>query len=319
MTNTYRQLTLDQRYQIQSDKAAGFSASQTANRIGCHRSTVYREFTRCPGPYYGARRAQKASDLRRTCAYKQTKFNDQLWAAVTRSIERQLSPEMIACRMPLEGILDGVSTTTLYRWLRWDHQQGGTVHQHLQRAFKPYKRAYGLKRWRNRYKDNRSIHDRPRSANGRRRLGDWEGDTMYGKQGHLVTLVDRRSRYFLVRRIPLRTKTATAKAVISMLKAQPARTLTLDNGVEFADHKRIEEKSSTKVYFADPYASWQRGSNENANGRLRRWIHRSVDLSKLTSQKLRRIVERMNNQPRKCLGWKTPYEVHNNVSVAVIV
>lgn len=142
---------------------------------------------------------------------------------------------------------------------------------------------------------------------------------MYGKKGHLVTLVDRRSRYFMARRIPLRTKVETARAVISMLKAQPGRTLTLDNGVEFADHKRIEKEASTKIYFADPYASWQRGSNENSNGRLRRWIPRSIDLSAFTSQKIRRIIERMNNQPRKCLGWKTPYEVHHNASVSVIV
>lgn len=319
MTNTYRQLTLDQRYQIQSDKAAGFSPAETAERIGCHRSTVYRELRRCPGATYSARRAQKASDLRRTYAYKHTKFNEKLWARIARNVERQLSPEMIACRMPLEGISDGVSTSTLYRWLRWDYQQGGMVHQHLQRAFKPYKRAYGLKRWRNRYEGNRSIHDRPKKANTRSRLGDWEGDTMYGKQGHLVTLVDRRSRFVLARRIPLRTKTETARAVLDMLKNQPGRTLTLDNGVEFADHRRIEEKGSTKIYFADPYASWQRGSNENANGRLRRWVPRSTDLSKLTPQKLRRITERMNNQPRKCLEWRTPYEVHHNVRVAVIL
>jgi len=104
-----------------------------------------------------------------------------------------------------------------------------------------------------------------------------------------------------------------------MLKTQAGRTLTLDNGVEFADHKRIEKQSSTKVYFADPYASWQRGSSENADGRLRRWIPRPVDLSKLTLQKLRRIIEKMNNQPRKSLDWKTPYEVHHNLCVAVIV
>jgi transposase, IS30 family len=95
MTNTYRQLTLDQRYQIQSDKAAGFSATETANRIGCHRSTVYRELKRCPGSSYGARRAQKASDLRRTCAYKHTKFSNQLWVRICRNIEAELSPEVI--------------------------------------------------------------------------------------------------------------------------------------------------------------------------------------------------------------------------------
>jgi len=142
---------------------------------------------------------------------------------------------------------------------------------------------------------------------------------MYGKQGHLVKLVDRRSRYFMARRIRLRTKAETSTAVISTLKAQRGQTLTLDNDVEFADHKRIEEKTSSKVYFADPYASWQLASDENSNGRLRRWIARSTDISAFTSQKLRRIIERMNNQPRKCLGWKTPYEVHHHVSVAVIV
>jgi transposase, IS30 family len=99
--------------------------------------------------------------------------------------------------------------------------------------------------------------------------------------------IDRRSRFFLALHIPVRTKTATAKAVIGMLKAQTGRTLTLDNGVESADHKRIEE----------PYASWQRGSNENANGRLRHWIPRSADLRNLAAQKLLRIVERINEQP----------------------
>jgi len=319
MTNTYRQLTLEQRYQIQSDLAAGFSVAETAQRIGCHRSTVYRELQRCPGRAYGARRAQNASTARRMAAYKHSKFDAQLWATVCRQVERKLSPEMIAGRMSLEQVSHRVSSATLYRWLHWDHAQGGSVHQHLQRAFKPYKRSYGLKRWRSRYDGCRSIHDRPTEANDRERLGDWEGDTMYGKQGHLVTLVDRQSRYLLARRIPLRTKVITANAVIDMLRNQPKETLTLDNGVEFADHERIEKKAEATIFFADPYASWQRGSNENANGRLRRFVPRSMDLSQLSSQKLRRIVQKMNHQPRKCLGWKTPHEVYHNVSVAVIV
>ncbi len=142
---------------------------------------------------------------------------------------------------------------------------------------------------------------------------------MYGKQGHLVTLVDRHSRYLLARRIPLRTKAITANAVIDMLREQPRNTLTFDNGVEFADHERIAQKTETVVFFADPYASWQCGSNENTNGRLRCFVPRSMDLSQLSSQKLRPIVQKMNHQPRKCLGWKTPHEVHHNVSVAVIV
>jgi len=123
----------------------------------------------------------------------------------------------------------------------------------------------------------------------------------------LVTLLDRRS------------KQPTAEAMINMLDKQPCHTLTLDNGVEFADHRVIAKRANINIYFADYYASWQRGSNENANGRLRRFIPRSMDLSTLSAQKLRRIVERLNKQPRKCLDWKSPYELYNNVSVALIV
>ena len=134
-----------------------------------------------------------------------------------------------------------------------------------------------------------------------------------------MTLVDRCSRYFQARKVPIRTKKYTADSVTRMLRGHPAYTLTLDNGVEFADHQKIERRTGATVYFADPYASWQRASNENANGRLRRFVPRSTNLAKLSHQKLRRLVERLNMQPRKCLGWKTPYEVHFRVSVALIM
>lgn len=104
-----------------------------------------------------------------------------------------------------------------------------------------------------------------------------------------------------------------------MLRGQPRHTLTVDNGVEFTGHAGIEHRGNLSVYFAVRFASWQRGSNENANERLRRFLPRKTDLSKLSSQKLRRILERMNMQPRKCLGCKTPYEVHYDMSVALIV
>lgn len=136
----------------------------------------------------------------------------------------------------------------------------------------------------------------------------------YGKQGHLVTLVDRRSRYFLARRIPVRTKAATAKAVISMLKGQPGQRLTLNNGIEFADYGRIEKKSLTTVYFADPYASWQRGSNENANGRLRRWIPRfgRSELPHITG-----ASSDPGTHEQSAAKVPTPYEVPHKVSVSV--
>jgi len=319
MSTTYRQLTLEQRYQIQSDLAAGFSVTQTAARACCHRSTVYRELKRCPGSTYRANMAQQASQQRRSNAAKHSKYSLDLWRIITAALKRSFSPAMISHRLRLECHRLSISTATLYRWLRWDWQHGGKWYLHLQRAMRPHRRAYGQRSWRSRYDDHRSIHDRPMSAQSRSRLGDWEGDTMYGKQGHLVTLVDRNSRFLLAKKIALRTKKLTTKAVVKMLKAQPGHTLTLDNGVEFADHKLIEKSADIEVYFADPYASWQRGSNENANGRLRRFIPRSADLANYSSQKLRRTVERLNHQPRKCLGWRSSYEVYYGVSVALMM
>lgn len=319
MSTTYRQLTLAQRYQIQSDLAAGFSVTETATRLACHRSTVYRELKRCPGSGYQANKAQQASQHRRRNAAKHSKFSLDLWRCIRQALKRSFSPAMISHRLHLESSRLSVSTATVYRWLRWDWQHGGSWYCYLQRAMRPYRRTYGQRSWRSRYDDHRSIHERPVSAQERGRLGDWEGDTMYGKQGHLVTLVDRKSRFVLAKKIALRTKKLTTEAVVEMLKDQPRHTLTLDNGVEFADHKLIEDRTATEVYFADPYASWQRGSNENANGRLRRFIPRSTDLAKYSSQKLRRIVERLNHQPRKCLGWRSSYEVYYGVSVALMM
>ena len=319
MCITYRQLTLEQRYQIQALFTAGISQASIARQIGCHRSTICRELARCPTQRYRARAAQNASDQRRRLAYKYTDYTPALWRLICRGLTHYLSPEMLAHRMQLEQVESAVSTSTIYRWLRWDWANGGQWYQYLQRAYRPYRRRYGNRSWRSRFDDHRSIHDRPDSADQRIRCGDWEGDTVYGKGGHFVTLVDRCSRYFIARKIPLRTKKLTTDRIVKMLRGHPAHTLTLDNGMEFSDHKRIECRAGVTVYFADPYASWQRGSNENTNGRLRRFIPRSTDLTKLSAQKLRRVIELMNNQPRKCLGWRTPHEVYNQVSVALIV
>jgi len=135
-----------------------------------------------------------------------------------------------------------------------------------------------------------SIHERPEVVQVRERLGDWEGDTVYLKGGYLVTLIDRASNYLCARLINKRTKHITSQAIIKMLKDQPVETLTLDNGVEFAKHRDIHTTANIDVYFADNYAPWQRGCNENTNGRLRRYIPHSTQASQLTPQQLRRSV-----------------------------
>ena len=312
MTITYRQLTQTQRYQIQSLIAAGLNQSQIADHLGCHRSTVSRELLRCPSPDYDAQRADEASKARRSNANKYRVLTAQLWGYIRHHLSNHLSPEMISGRLALEQHTYQVSTSSIYRWIHNDWLSGGEVYRDLVRALRPYRRVYGQRRRFDPLGPRTSIHERPEAVQARKRLGDWEGDTVYLKGGYLVTLVDRASNYLRARLINKRNKHVTSQAIIKMLKDQPAQTLTLDNGVEFAKHRDIHTSAKVDVYFADNYASWQRGCNENTNGRLRRYIPRSTQASELTAQQLRRTVERMNNQPRKRLGWKTPFEVYNN-------
>jgi len=315
MCITYRQLTQQQRYQIEGLITAGFNQSQIAVVIGCHRSTISRELSRCPGRRYDAKRADESSELRRRLAYKNTVFNSHLWCFIKDKLSKHLSPEMISGRLELEQHKYQISSSSIYRWVRNDWLSGGQVYQHLLRSLRPYRRAYGKRTTFDPLGPRASIHDRPEVVQARERLGDWEGDTVYLKGGYLVTLVDRAANYLQARLIKKRTKQITYQAIMKMIKNQPARTLTLDNGVEFAEHKRIAKNGNINIYFADLYASWQRGCNENTNGRLRRYIPRSTQASQLTPQQLRRYVEKMNHQPRKRLGWKTPFEVYNNQPV----
>lgn len=314
----YRQLTQGQRYQIQALMEAEHTQSEIALQIGCHKSTISRELNRNSTTHYDARRAEEMTRQRRENATKASKFTAERWELIKRHLKKELSPAMIAYRARHERVDLGVSHETIYRWIREDRSQGGSTDQHLLRAFKPYKRKYATYGGKDRLAGRRPIESRPAGAINRSRLGHWEGDTMYGNKGHVVTLVDRKSRFFAARKVTRKSKRQVNQALTNMINVHQVKTLTLDNGSEFHGYKDVEERTGSTVYFAAPYASWQRGTNENANGILRRWISRATDLTKLSSQAIRRLVEKMNHRPMKCLGWKTPYEVHYKVSVALI-
>jgi IS30 family transposase len=163
-----------------------------------------------------------------------------------------------------------------------------------------------------------SIIGRPAEVETRERLGDWEGDTVHGLGGNIVTLVDRKSGYLSAYSVKRRTRRQVTRAINLLLKGHVANTLTLDNGREFAGHECIARNSQCAVYFADPYSSWQRGSNENANGLLWQYFPKGSDFSKLTVAAVNQAVMKINLRPRKRLGWKTPYEVYAGVSVALM-
>jgi IS30 family transposase len=167
-----------------------------------------------------------------------------------------------------------------------------------------------------------SIKERPDVVEERKRLGDWEADTVLGKKSSyaLVTLVERRSRFTLLKKINNRTAEAAKNAIVHMLKPYPTKTLTItcDNGKEFADHEEIAKKLKADVFFAHAYASWERGTNENTNGLARQYFPKGSDFSKITDKDTLFAETRLNTRPRKCLDIRTPEMVFFNLSPVAV-
>jgi len=319
MTTHYRQLTLEQRYQIEAGLACGMTRCGIAKQLGVHPSTVGREIHRNGAQVtYKAVLADKRSDVRQRGARKFCKPTVWLHAHLPLWLEQGFSPEQIACRLKLEQPDQAVSHEWVYRFIDADKRGGGLLYLHLRHRRKRYRKRYGSHDRRGQLRNRVSITERPAEVETRERLGDWEGDTVHGVGGNLVTLVDRKSGYLSAYPVKRRTRRQVTLAINLQLKGHVVHTLTLDNGKEFAGHERIALKSGCDVYFADPYSSCQRGTNENTNGLLRQYFPKRSDFSKLTVAAVNRVVAQINLRPRKRLGWKTPYEVYAGVSVALM-
>ena len=226
------------------------------------------------------------------------------------------SPEQIASQIR-------ISHETIYRRIYLDRSQGGELYRHLRCQKKRRKRYAGGRDRRGQIIGRRPISERPSHIDARMRVGHWEGDTVIGR-GHkqaIVSLVERKSGYAVIRKVSNKTSDLVSAAIIESLMpiANKVKTITFDNGKEFAEHAKIDKALSSISYFADPYASWQRGSNENFNGLLRQYVPKDRPLSTLTDQELRMIEYELNNRPRERLGFKTPHQVFwdSNKSVAL--
>jgi IS30 family transposase len=239
-------------------------------------------------------------------------------AYVAQRLYDRWSPEQIAGRLahqapaPLQGLT--ISHTTIYRWIWADRQRTGQFRPCLRIARKPRRKPYGKPSRQGQILGKRSIDDRPRQANERRRLGDWEGDTVVGKgrKGFLLTCVDRASRYLIARKVDAcATAPVTDQLRRSLRRLPPHKrhSLTLDNGREFARPKELERQLAMPIYFAHPYHSWERGTNENTNGLLRQYMPKGTDLTQVTSAQLRIYVAQLNHRPRKCLSYRSPFEI----------
>ena len=313
----YTQLTREERYQIYGLLRAGHSPSEIARLIERDKSTIGRELRRNRGRRgYRAHQAQcLAATRRRGCAGNARRFGARHWRLIERLIQWQWSPEQIAGRL---GLLKrfGISPERIYRYVLADKHAGGSLYRHL-RCQRIRKKRYGRPSRQGQMPDRVSIEMRPGIVERRARIGDWELDTVFGK-GHrrcLLSMSERRSRLTLLAKLPRKCARALARASIRLLRKlkRKVHSLTADNGREFAAHKLIAQALKTQFYFAHAYAAWERGTNENANGLLRQYLPKGVDLAPVCSATLRFVMNRLNHRPRKCLGWRTPYEVFFNL------
>ena len=209
-----------------------------------------------------------------------------------------------------------VSVNTIYRAVK-SGRLSFEARKYLRRRGKTYKRKT-RQDGRGHIKDTVSIELRPKEVEQRLDIGNWEIDTVLGKPGTggLVTVVDRKTRLLLAAKIEDKTATTVQAALIRLLKGVECRSLTTDNGKEFARHKEVSAALGVPVYFAHPHSPWERGTNENTNGLIREYLPKGIDFRVVQSDDVLRIVERLNNRPRKCLGFRTPKEAFFNLPVA---
>lgn len=308
---SYTQLTLLQRYQIHAWFKAGLNQTEIAKEIGCHKSTISRELRRNRGKRdYYALLAHLLAAKRRRNSHK-PRISKRTWRLIERYLRLDWSPQQIHGWLKRQRKLT-VSPERIYQHIYADQRRGGTLYRHLRSQKKQRRRYRGYIR-RGQIPNRVSIDERPKIVASKRRLGDWEADTIIGAnhQGALLSFTERKSK--LVRLIKLKDKCASTvcRTAIKLLASVRDRlhTITVDNGKEFCEHEALAAELSCKIYFAHPYASWERGVNENSNGLIRQYFPKKYDFAQITNRAVQRAEARLNNRPRKTLGYRTPNEV----------
>jgi len=316
MGNSYKQLTLAERYQIQSLCELDFSARRIGNRIQRSNKTISRELKRCPPNVYSADAAHIDSLQQRQEAAKFHKRTAPVIRQVKVLLSLGLTPEQISGRMKLESFEGRVSYQTIYRLIRENQWR-----DLLPRKGKRYQQRKGVEAGVRLIPNRVDIDERPEHVDLKVDIGHWEGDTVYGQDGYFVTLTERVSKFFLTVRVKNKTKKLVTKAIIKMLKPYESicGTITFDNGGEFAGHEKIARGLNCDIYFAKPYHSWQRGLNENTNGLLRRFFPKGMKIGKLSKKEIDDAQTLINMRPRKALNYLSPIEFLSGKRVSLML
>jgi transposase, IS30 family len=314
---TYHQLTQEERYRITALRRCRCSRAEIARQLQRHPSTIGRELRRNLTNHDGEYRAEKAhsyATARRRRCRRRARFSAADMAQVARLVRRKFSPEQIVGVWQRTGGLR-ISHETIYRQIRWDKQAGGDLWRHTRILSKFGRKRYRSHDSRGVLPGKRPIGERPLAVELRRRVGHWEGDTVMGSDMHhcVLTLVERKTGYAIIKKLKARTMHQVTHAASRAIRShcRNFKTLTLDNGTEFHDYARLEQRFPLKVYFATPYHSWERGSNENFNGLLRQYLPKGTCMSTVTQHRCNQIADDLNHRPRKRHGFKTPATLYH--------
>lgn len=315
MGKNFTQITSEHRVAIAHLLKAGLSKDKIAKQLGYHRSTVFREIARNKTklgylPFFAelkiSKRRKRAFKLNRDIKLKHFIFS---------CLQEGWSPAAISGRLRLETNGNKkISPETIYAYIYSDHGIRNKYYKLLRRE-RMWRYPKFSRKKRMQIQNRIPIAERSYEANKRLEIGHWEGDLMHfkkGKKTNLITLRERTSRYMVAIKNPSKDANITASNIIERLQKISnylIKSITFDNGSEFARHQEIGKELKAKIYFCEPYKSYQKGSIENGNNELRKWFPRDCDTKLVKPKRIKKYIQALNNRPMKCLGYKTPLEV----------
>jgi IS30 family transposase len=320
MPKGYRHLTYEIRCQLFTLNERNLSLTDIAKELDIHRSTVSRELRRNAGRTgYQFKEAHQLAINRRSAA---SSHKHKMTAEMTELIERKLriqwSPDQISGWIRAQQDIPNISHELIYQYVWKDKREGGCLFKQLRHYRKKGKKRGAAKSGRSCIPNRVDIKERPQIANDKGRLGDWEVDTIFGKdqKGAIVSIVDRRSKLTKLVLVPRKTAKQVGEAICDKLKEIKyfVHTITADNGPEFASHERVSQILGTQFFFATPYHSWERGLNEHTNGLIRQYLPKGSSFETVTDGEIENIELLLNNRPRKVLGYMTPIEAFDELS-----
>ena len=308
----YKHLTQEQRYHIYQCMKQGMTHSFIAENIGVNKSTVSRELARNTGKRSYRYKQAHGLACARQLVPKYQKWNSNIQEIVNSKLCVQWSPEQISGWLKINQNTN-ISHERIYQYILQDKKCNGNLWKHLRRTNKKRKKRYGKADKRGIIPNKVMIDQRPKVVDNKTRIGDFELDTIIGKghKGAVVTIVDRKRKLLLAKSVKRKTAALVSDAIIQLLTPyiEHTHTLTPDNGKEFAYHQQIAKQLDTKVYFANPYSSWERGLNEHTNGLLRQYLPKKMRLDNIADKQVNKAVALLNSRPRKSLDYQTPQAV----------